>query len=110
MSSPDGLQYSHADFVARWMPSSHRAGVILSPSTDLAGALRHISTVGSSPMKPDDSFTSDFAPLPTSADSSCVDVFSSLGTDRPGNESQDLSLQVKLEQVRTSLLRLVWFS
>ncbi|KAF0026790.1 hypothetical protein F2P81_021527 [Scophthalmus maximus] len=56
------------------MPSSDRAGVILSPpSADplLAGPLRLIAAAGSSPMKPDDSFASDFAPLPASADSSC---------------------------------------
>ncbi|XP_035507558.2 centromere protein J isoform X2 [Scophthalmus maximus] len=75
MSAPDGLhQYSPAAFLARWMPSSDRAGVILSPpSADplLAGPLRLIAAAGSSPMKPDDSFASDFAPLPASADSSC---------------------------------------
>lgn len=31
MSSPDGLPFSQADFLARWMPSSSRAGVILGP-------------------------------------------------------------------------------
>ncbi|XP_037646357.1 centromere protein J isoform X2 [Sebastes umbrosus] len=95
MSSPAGLQHSQADFLARWLPSSTRAGVILSPGCpDLAGSLRYNSTaVGSSPsLEPDDSFASDFAPLPGSVDSSCclgVDGFArspggeKAGTDRP---------------------------
>ncbi|TKS67682.1 Centromere protein J [Collichthys lucidus] len=94
MSSPAGLQYTQADFLARWMPSSARAGVILNPSPDLAGSLRHTSVVRSSSLQPDDSFASDFAPLPASADSSClgVDGFTGspggpwrAGTDRPVN-------------------------
>ncbi|XP_040004086.1 centromere protein J isoform X2 [Xiphias gladius] len=130
MSSPTGVQYSQLEFLARWMPSSSRAGVILNPSTDLAGSLRHSSAVGSPPQQPDDSFASDFAPLPASADSSChgVDGFARLpggeraGTDRPVNglysvptrnsdgqldsldemasKSQDLPLMMKLEQLR----------
>uniref|UniRef100_A0A3B4UJ67 Centromere protein J n=1 Tax=Seriola dumerili TaxID=41447 RepID=A0A3B4UJ67_SERDU len=132
MSSPAGLQYSQAEFLARWMPSSSRAGVILNPSPDLAGSLRHMSTVGSPPLEPDDSFASDFAPLSASADSSCVGVDGFLrpaggeraGTDRPVNvpdsvpirnsdghldsldemasKSQDLPLMMKLEEVRIS--------
>ncbi|XP_059198690.1 centromere protein J [Centropristis striata] len=131
MSSPAGLQYSQADFLARWMPSSTRAGVILSPCPDLAGSLRHTSAVGSpSLLQPDDSFASDFAPLPASADSSClgVDGFAQspggerAGTNRPvaaqssvplvnsdgeldsldemASKSQDVPLMIKLEQLR----------
>ncbi|KAM6978584.1 LOW QUALITY PROTEIN: centrosomal P4.1-associated protein-like [Tautogolabrus adspersus] len=130
MSSPAGLQYSQADFLARWMPSSTRAGVILNPCADLAGSMRHISAVGSPPLEPDDSFASDFAPLPASADSSCigVDGFArssggqKTGADGPvsglspgpqrntygesdsldemANTSQDLPLRMKLEQLR----------
>uniref|UniRef100_A0A3Q1F8G8 Centromere protein J n=1 Tax=Acanthochromis polyacanthus TaxID=80966 RepID=A0A3Q1F8G8_9TELE len=130
MSSPAGLHYSQADFLARWMPSSTRAGVILNPSPDLGVPLRHVSAAGSPPLKPDDSFASDFAPLPASADSSCLDVdglAQSLGEeravgDRPVNglvsvpttnangqldsldeitrKSQDLPLRMKLEQLR----------
>ncbi|XP_074550957.1 centrosomal P4.1-associated protein [Halichoeres trimaculatus] len=128
MSSPAGPQYSQADFLARWMPSSTRAGVILTPTPDLAVSMRHISSVGSPPLEPDDSFTSDFSPLPASADSSCVggDGFVrppgevKAGTDRLVNSllsaplrdangeldgldemgSQDFSLQMKLEQLR----------
>ncbi|KAM7380102.1 hypothetical protein PAMP_003419 [Pampus punctatissimus] len=133
MSSPAGLRYSQADFLARCMPSSTRAGVILNPCPDLAGSLRYFSSVGapgSPPLDPDDSFTSDFAPLPASTDSSClcVDGFGGppggqrAGTDRPGNglhsvapknsngemdsldemasKSQELPLMMKLEQLR----------
>uniref|UniRef100_A0A3B4Y2P3 Centromere protein J n=1 Tax=Seriola lalandi dorsalis TaxID=1841481 RepID=A0A3B4Y2P3_SERLL len=130
MSSPAGLQYSQAEFLARWMPSSSRAGVILNPSPDLAGSLRHMSTVGSPPLEPDDSFASDFAPLSASADSSCLGVDGFLrpaggeraGTDRPVNvpdsvpirnsdghldsldemasKSHDLPLMMKLEELR----------
>ncbi|XP_069011136.1 centromere protein J [Embiotoca jacksoni] len=71
MSSPAGLQSSQADFLTRWMRSSTRAGVILNPSPVLAGASPGPSAVGSPPLLPDDSFASDFAPLPASADSSC---------------------------------------
>lgn len=67
MSSPAGLQFSQADFLARWMPSSSRAGVILAPCTGVSNALRLQSAEGLN-----DSFVSDFGPLPASADSSCV--------------------------------------
>ncbi|XP_044222439.1 centromere protein J isoform X2 [Thunnus albacares] len=133
MSSPAGFRYSQADFLARCMPSSTRAGVILNPCPDLAGSLKYISSVGapgSPPLGPDDSFASDFAPLPASTDSSClcVDGFAGLpggeraGTDRlvnglysvpPRNsngeldsldemasKSQELPLMMKLEQLR----------
>ncbi|KAL6100379.1 cenpj [Pungitius sinensis] len=115
MSSPAGFRYSQADFLARWMPSSSRAGVILSPCPDLAGSLRR----GSASLEPDDSFASDFAPLPGSADSSCLGVD---GSDRsPGGEkvgtggavsgepdglhamastSEDMPVMMKLEQLR----------
>ncbi|GAA6219153.1 centromere protein J-like [Lates japonicus] len=133
MSSPAGLQYSQTEFLARWMPSSSRAGVILNPSPELAGSLRHISAVRSPlpppPLGPDDSFASDFAPLPASADSSCLDVDGftrspggeRAGNDRPVNglysvptrnsdghfdsfdemdKSQELPVMMKLEQLR----------
>lgn len=133
MSSPAGLQHSQADFLARWMPSSARAGVILNPCPDLAPSLRHVPAVGSPPLQPDDSFASDFAPLPASADSSCLgaDGFARspggerAGTDGPlsglssvpprkadgeldsleemASKSQDLPLMMKLEQVSTLL-------
>lgn len=119
MSSPAGLQFSQADFLARWMPNSSRAGVILGPCTVVSNASRHTSAEG-----PNDSFVSDFAPLPASADSSCVAVDGcprppegdSAGRDRPligqpsdgeldsldQMESQERppTLIMKLEQVR----------
>lgn len=129
MSSPAGHQHSQADFLARWMPSSTRAGVILNPCPDLAGSLRHISAVGSMPLEPDDSFASDFAPLPASADSSCLGVDGlaqspegeRTGTDNPVTglcsvsarissgqvdslDEVDMPLMMKIEQVRTLLL------
>ncbi|XP_041662160.1 centromere protein J [Cheilinus undulatus] len=129
MSSPAGLQHSQADFLARWMPSSTRAGVILNPCLDFAGSMCHISSLGSpTPLEPDDSFASDFAPLPVSADSSCIGVFAGApggekaGADRPlngllsipqrdsngevdsldemANTTQDFPLKIKLEQLR----------
>ncbi|XP_029967779.1 centromere protein J [Salarias fasciatus] len=119
MSSPAELHHLPADFLARWMPSSTRAGVILDPSSDLAGTLRHVPAVGSPNLQPDDSFTSDFAPLPPSVDSSCLGGVQT-GTDRSVNglfatptgsngeydslgvmeDEQDLPLMMKLEQLR----------
>ncbi|XP_014863477.1 PREDICTED: centromere protein J isoform X1 [Poecilia mexicana] len=74
MSSPSELQYSSADFLTKWMPSSTRAGVILSPPPELAASLRHTAAAVPAPLHPDDSFVSDFAPLPASTDSSCFGV------------------------------------
>ncbi|KAM3862186.1 centrosomal P4.1-associated protein [Diretmus argenteus] len=121
MSSPGGLQYSPVGFLSRWMPSSSRAGVILNPSPDLAGSLRHISTVGFPPRDPDDSFAS-FAPLPASTNSSCISIDALVPggertmSDRPvtgpqsaarthsdgdlASKPQDLPLAMKLEQLR----------
>ena len=72
MSSPAGLQQSQTNFLAQWMPSSSRAGVILNPFPDLAESLRYSSTWDSRDME--DSFTSHFAPLPASRSSSCLSV------------------------------------
>lgn len=119
MSSPAGLQFSQADFLARWMPNSSRAGVILGPCPVVSSALRHTSAEG-----PNDSFVSDFSPLPASADSSCVALDGcprppegdTAGCDRPLNgrssdgeldsldrmesQKQPPNLMMKLEQVR----------
>lgn len=67
MSSPAGLHFSQADFLARWMPNSSRAGVILAPCPGVSSGPRLPTAEG-----PNDSFISDFGPLPASADSSCV--------------------------------------
>ncbi|KAF7215319.1 centromere protein J isoform X2 [Nothobranchius furzeri] len=107
MSSPTEPRCSQADFLARWIPSSSRAGVILKPSVGLAGPLQPISPASPTPLHPDNSFSSDFAPLPASADSSCLDVcgcVGSAGNDRPvnglTNKVQDLPLMMKLDQLR----------
>lgn len=111
--------------------------MILNPCAGLAGSLRHTSAVGSPSLEPDDSFASDFAPLPASVDSSClgVDGFARspggerAGIDRPANAQssvpprnsdgelhsldemesklQDLPLTTKLEQVRPPFYNLV---
>ncbi|KAM9850620.1 centrosomal P4.1-associated protein [Aulostomus maculatus] len=91
MSSPAGSAYSQTDFLARWMPSSTRAGVILSPCPDLARSLLHTIPEGAEKPPPDecDSFASDFAPLPASTDSSCIDLDGlpvSPGGERAGSD------------------------
>lgn len=134
MSSPAGFHLSQPDFLARWMPSSNRAGVILNPCPGVSGSTRSSSSAGKSPSpEPDPSFASSFAPLPASADSSCLWVDGSphspggetAGTDRPvrgqptlpyGNsngeldsldamesQTQDLPVMMKLEQVNRHL-------
>ncbi|XP_015234377.1 PREDICTED: centromere protein J [Cyprinodon variegatus] len=121
MSSPS-LQCSSVDFLTKWMPSSTRAGVILAPSPDLAGSLRHMTAAVSAPLHPDDSFSSDFAPLPASTDSSFLDADGCVGGTKPVNnqyppaldtsdgqvqnleqmasKTQDLPLMMKLEELR----------
>lgn len=117
MSSPAGLQHSRADLVARWMPSSSRAGVILSAGPpDLASPLRRFPAARPPPSESDDS---DFAPLPASPDSSCfgggdrgerAGPVSGLSSVPPRNADgdldsleemeEDLPLMMKLEQLR----------
>ncbi|KAM4560742.1 centrosomal P4.1-associated protein [Fundulus diaphanus] len=122
MSSPSELRCSPADFLTRWMPSSTRAGVILGPSPELAGSMRHVAAAVPALQHPDDSFASDFAPLPASADSSCLDVGGCGEGSRPGSDlspaphgmseghvesleemaskARDLPLMMKLEELR----------
>lgn len=105
------------------MPSSARAGVILGPSPELAGSLRHINAAVPAPLHSDDSFVSDFAPLPASTDSSCIGVdgcgegTGTVGYPCPAprglsdghcknlvemaGKAKDLSPMMKLEEVRT---------
>ncbi|XP_071211033.1 centromere protein J-like isoform X2 [Salvelinus alpinus] len=132
MSSPAGLQAQQCqtNFLARWMPSISRAGVILNHSLDLAESLRYSSVWGSRDV--DDSFANLFLCL--SVNSLVHDAES--GTElnkqnqRPGDrtlserqfaglqaaasqgltlhgemeklvkQSQDLPLILKLEQLR----------
>ncbi|XP_056144862.1 centromere protein J [Lampris incognitus] len=110
MTSPPGSEFSQADLVARWMPSSSRAGVILDPCLDLGDSLRHLRpSRGSPPRGPDDSFSAHFAPLPASTNSSCLSV--NVMSDRqsagkldifvdPASKSHELSLMMKLEQLK----------
>ncbi|CAB1347307.1 unnamed protein product [Coregonus sp. 'balchen'] len=86
MSSPAGLQaqQSQTNFLARWMPSSSRAGVILNASQDLAESLRHSSVWRSRDVN--DSFASQFVPLPVSSSSSCLSVSSLVHYAEPGTE------------------------
>uniref|UniRef100_A0A4W5PCE6 CENPJ tubulin-binding region domain-containing protein n=1 Tax=Hucho hucho TaxID=62062 RepID=A0A4W5PCE6_9TELE len=76
MSSPAGLQaqQSQTKFLDRWMPSSSCAGVILNPSPDLSESLRHSSVWRSRDVN--DSFASQFVPLPVSSSSSCLSISS----------------------------------
>ncbi|KAK0152636.1 hypothetical protein N1851_005833 [Merluccius polli] len=85
MWSPAGL-HSRVDLRAQWMPCSSRAGVILQPAPDVGDSpgrrsvdspgRRSVDSPGRrsawapEPGNPDDSFSSSFAPLPTSANSS----------------------------------------
>ncbi|XP_055086712.1 centromere protein J [Periophthalmus magnuspinnatus] len=68
MSSP-ALHCSQADLLSHWMPGSFRVGVIFNPYPVVA--LPKGPSCSSFPG-PDDSFSGHFAPLPASADSSCV--------------------------------------
>ncbi|KAJ8282201.1 hypothetical protein COCON_G00047200 [Conger conger] len=71
MSSQAGLHNPETDFLARWMPCSSRAGVILNPSVDLARSLSGSSWAA---QDVDDSFSAQFAPLPYSSNSSSLSV------------------------------------
>ncbi|XP_064183923.1 centromere protein J [Anguilla rostrata] len=71
MSSQAGLYNPETDFLARWMPCSTRAGVILNPSVDLA---RSLSSSSWAAQDVDDSFLAQFAPLPYSSNSSSLSV------------------------------------
>ncbi|XP_037095937.1 centromere protein J isoform X3 [Syngnathus acus] len=94
MSSPiAGRPGSSSDFLARWIPSSTRAGVILDP-----GSLRYDSPGTAMSSEPE-----DFAPMTASVDSSCLGVpGGDMEADRPeetSNRSQ-VSVMMKLDQLR----------
>ncbi|KAJ8352609.1 hypothetical protein SKAU_G00240850 [Synaphobranchus kaupii] len=72
MSSQAGLQNPETDFLARWMPCSSRAGVILNPSVDLVS--RSLSSSSWAAQDVDDSFSAQFVPLPYSSNSSSLSV------------------------------------
>lgn len=71
MMSQAGLHNPETDFLARWMPCSSRAGVILNPSVDLA---RSLSSSSWAAQDVDDSFSAQFAPLPYSSNSSSMSI------------------------------------
>ncbi|XP_048834229.1 centromere protein J [Brienomyrus brachyistius] len=79
MSSSAGVQPSEISILARWIPSRHRAGVILSPSLDGVGSPRDSW---------DDSFASQFVPLPASNSSSCVSLDSLVLADTGDPDQQ----------------------
>ncbi|XP_036814900.1 centromere protein J-like [Oncorhynchus mykiss] len=86
MSSPAGLQaqQSQTKFLDRWTTSSSCAGVILNPSPDLAESLRHSSVWRSRDVN--DSFASQFVPLPVSSSSSCLSINSLVHDAESGTE------------------------
>ncbi|XP_029558581.1 centromere protein J isoform X2 [Salmo trutta] len=98
MSSPAGLQaqQSQTKFLDRWMTSSSCAGVILNPSPDPAESLRHSSVWRSRDVN--DSFASQFVPLPVSSSSSCLSISSLVHDAESGTE---LSKQNQLPVDRT---------
>nr|XP_029514325.1 centromere protein J-like isoform X1 [Oncorhynchus nerka] len=78
------------------MASNSCAGVILNPSPDLAESLRHSSVWRSRDVN--DSFASQFVPLPVSSSSSCLSISSLVHDAESGTE---LSKQNQLPVDRT---------
>ncbi|KAG2456826.1 NPAS2 protein, partial [Polypterus senegalus] len=60
------------NFLARWMPSTSRAGVILNPPFDPLNTNAY--QTGWLPEGQNDSFITQFSPLPVSSNSSCISV------------------------------------
>ncbi|KPP69914.1 hypothetical protein Z043_111293 [Scleropages formosus] len=91
-----GTQPSEANFLARWMPSRHRAGVILNPCVDLTSSLRD----SWAPQDFSDSLASQFAPLPASRSSTNISV-DSLSLVETGllNQPQESGSAVALQKV-----------
>ncbi|XP_056320889.1 centromere protein J [Danio aesculapii] len=83
MSSPAGLQQGQINFISQWVPEITHAGVILHGSPGEAGSGSVRSSASLVVQDPDDSFISQFAPLPISRSSSCASVdMCSLGGGR----------------------------
>ncbi|XP_062861404.1 centromere protein J [Trichomycterus rosablanca] len=98
MSSPAGLQpLSH--FLSRWMQDSSRAGVFLDQSPGEVASVR--SSCSSPGMEEllDDSFCSQFAPLPVSISSSCVSV-DSVGHTQSRRDQESEKSSCDLDLVR----------
>ncbi|XP_061782099.1 centrosomal P4.1-associated protein [Nerophis lumbriciformis] len=92
LSPAAGLPYAEVDFLSRWLPCSSKAGVILNAGPDLLQYTPPWATPATPPQEPDegDSCSSDFAPLATSVDSSCLDpedLSGPPGGDMPGSDS-----------------------
>ncbi|XP_021334644.1 centrosomal P4.1-associated protein [Danio rerio] len=107
MSSPAGLQQGQINFISHWVPDSTRAGVILhgSPGDASSGSVRSSGSLVV--QDPDDSFISQFAPLPISRSSSCasVDMCSLGGGSKTPGETQlsDASLNSEMQSIQDIL-------
>lgn len=104
MSSPAGLQQGQINLISQWMPDSTRAGVILHGSPGDAGCGSVRSSGSLVVQDPDDSFISQFAPLPISRSSSCasVDMCSLGGGSKTLGETQ-LSLNSEMQSIQDIL-------
>uniref|UniRef100_W5KUR8 Centrosomal P4.1-associated protein n=1 Tax=Astyanax mexicanus TaxID=7994 RepID=W5KUR8_ASTMX len=115
MSSPAGPQPSESRFLSRWMPSSSRAGVFLSGSPGEVSSVQSSCSSLAQEISMEDSFCSQFAPLPVSCSSSLdslVPKVSEIDPQRKATSSnpdsvqdiltrvQELPLQARLEQLK----------
>ncbi|KAL7881326.1 hypothetical protein AOLI_G00081740 [Acnodon oligacanthus] len=115
MSSPAGPQPSQTRFLSRWIPSSSRAGVFLGGSPGEVGSLQSSCGSVAQEVSLDDSFCSQFAPLPASCSSSLDSAAPKASETDPGAEPssseldgvrsilkkpQELPLIEKLEQLK----------
>ncbi|XP_036427397.1 centromere protein J isoform X2 [Colossoma macropomum] len=115
MSSPTGPQPSQSRFLSRWIPSSSRAGVFLSGSPGEVSSLQSSCSSVAQEVSLDDSFCSQFAPLPVSCSSSLDSVVPKVSEADPEAEpssseldgvhnilkkAQGLPLIEKLEQLK----------
>ncbi|XP_066562563.1 centromere protein J [Amia ocellicauda] len=97
MSSSAGLQ-SESNILAQWMPCSSRAGVILNHQLDFVSPLKATWM----PEDVNDSFSTQFVPLPASNNSSCLSVDSLLLADAAAkgtsNQEGDTSFDIRALQ------------
>ncbi|XP_017558489.1 centromere protein J isoform X2 [Pygocentrus nattereri] len=115
MSSPAGPQPSQSRFLSRWIPSSSRAGVFLSGSPGEVSSLQSSCSSVAQEVSLDDSFCSQFAPLPVSCSSSLDSAVPKVSETDPEAEpssseldgvhnvlkkAQGLPLIEKLEQLK----------
>ncbi|KAI4883299.1 hypothetical protein NFI96_024400 [Prochilodus magdalenae] len=115
MSSPAEPHLPQSLFLSRWIPSSSRAGVFLSESPGEVSSLRSSCNSVVQEDMLDDSFCSQFAPLPVSRSSSLDSVMPKVSETDTGTETsssqhdtvhdilkkaQGLPLIAKLEQLK----------